>query len=70
MYAIVETSGNAVLGVALRPTHVDAIDRACELADERGSSATNEAKQEVLDALGIQGFFGRGDYRITVIETN
>ena len=68
MYAIVETSGNAVLGVTLRATHLDAIDRACELADERGLSATDDARQEVLDALGGQGFYEQGAYRITVME--
>ena len=68
MYAVIETCGNAVLGVTLQPTHMDAINRACELVDERGLSATDEAKQEVLDALGSQGYYGHGDYRVTVIE--
>jgi hypothetical protein len=68
MYAIVETSGNVVLGVTLQATHPDAIDLACELVDERGLSTTDEAKQEVLDALGGQGYYEQGDYRVTVVE--
>jgi hypothetical protein len=68
MYAVVETVRNAVRGVTLRETLVDAIDRACDMGEENGLCETAEAKQEVLDALGSQGYYERGDYRVTIIE--
>ncbi len=68
MYALVETRGGIVSGVTLHDTHIDAINRACHIAEQNGLCETDEAKQEVLDALGSHDSYRCGHYRVTVVE--